>query len=278
MLIREFGLGIGGEDMDVRLWQESDRAFSYLSRLGDLAAPMANSFFQKILHEHGARFATLVMALVFIRTMNIADHPVAEGEEMPHEDLLCELMQIGITNRKDFKELVEKVVDNSTDYKGRPVSYDHYDPMEQAAETGERKEQHMVEAIAGKVCSLTSCWKNLFGDALWAAWQNLWKKLVEDKSMTGALAIVKPKRTTAGLNMKLVLQVANKFVEAARKKWYDNLQLPSGNQLCEAINKAESDGKKIVGSPSTYFYKDDELGVGRAQTLATTIQQVMPGK
>lgn len=217
MLIREYGLDEGGDDIDVRLWQESERAFSYLSRLGVYAAPMVNAFFSNISHEHGARFATLVMALVFIRTMNIADRPVADGEDFPHSDLLDELMKIGQKCGKGFSNLIENVAFNNTDREGHPVSYDHYDPIARAADAPQ-EEPVAENDITGLVMEATAGWnaKGIFAPH-WAEWQALWKHLAESENFSERLMQKAPRSNMnhTQINMQMVCNVCHLFKDKA---------------------------------------------------------------
>lgn len=263
VLIRKFGLGEGGEDMDVRLWQETDRAFSYLSRHGDLAAPMANSFYQTILHKHGVTFATLVMALLFIRTVNIADHPMAEGEELPHEDLLWELMKIGQTNREDFEELISEVVFNNTDYKGRRVSYDHYDPMERAdtekADANAAGETLTAESVINATASLS----DIFGTGGFDAWRRLWQQLMSNDKFARLAATPRPKGKP--MNMVMVCNVCGLLrmkldTKAKAEKWgkahsahQDRQPVANQQRFVEAMTP-------LVASPKSYVNKRAATG------------------
>lgn len=264
MILLKYGMGEGRDGMDVRIWEESENVCQSIARSGRFGAQAATVMFTSLYNreqtEVNRQFATLVMAMTFLRILN-AEPQDAEK----HDDILSAIMDIAHEDAENFILFLTRVVFNGNDHNGNPVTYEHYDPIARAAQTERTKQEQVAGIQAESIIGITEPWRTLLGDIWWNVWKNLWKRICQDTEISKELAIKRPKSASnqTGINMFIVAGVCGIVKTEFNKRHRASEQL-TDLALSNAMREAAKSLNKYMSKCDTR----DEYGYYKKRIVA----------
>lgn len=217
LILREYALPTGRADIDIYLWNESEKLLLLLADDGELAPKMVSSYFQELFFKANDDYRERLAAVLLIAFLTFRMLNASEEDCEKNWPLMNELRNIGEKYPRIYYNFIKKLTINDKDYDNSTVVYDHYDPLKRAAKRLADSEEGFNDTHSDDLCAristITQPWKHLFGSTYWPLWLSFCKRICHDESLFGVLASKDSQKgkNPSGLNMKFIVAACGKF-------------------------------------------------------------------